>query len=144
MAEVESEEITTDSDIQLAEDNSKVVTSYDEACNDYHNTEVERTNNLNNMQKIITRLLKKGNVTVGTQTSEESFHHLHPMLSHHHSAADGGLLGGPVDTSDLKHMAMAHGTTASNGDHHGLSPHTLSGTGADAENHNLLSVTGKS
>ena len=138
MAEVESEEITTDSDIQLAEDNSKAVTSYDEACNDYHNTEVERTNNLNNMQKIITRLLKKGNVTVGTQTTEESFHHMHPLLSHHHSAADGGigLIGGvpAADTSDLKHIT-------SNGDHHGLSPHT---TGADAENHNLLSVTGKS
>ena len=49
MAEVESEEITSDSDIQLEEDNSKAVTNYDEACNDYHNTEVERTNNLNNM-----------------------------------------------------------------------------------------------
>ena len=29
---------------------------------------MERTNNLNNMQKIITRLLKKGNVVTGTQT----------------------------------------------------------------------------
>jgi len=29
---------------------------------------VERTNNLNNMAKIITRLLKKGNVVTGTQT----------------------------------------------------------------------------
>ena len=30
--------------------------------------EVERTANLNNMQKIVSRLLKKGNTAVGTQT----------------------------------------------------------------------------
>ena len=30
--------------------------------------EVERTNNLNNISKIITRLLKKGNVPMATQT----------------------------------------------------------------------------
>lgn len=30
--------------------------------------EVERTNNLNNIQKILQRLLKKGNTAVGTQT----------------------------------------------------------------------------
>ena len=41
---------------------------FESACNDYQDTEVERTNNLNNMQKIITRLLKKGNVATGTQT----------------------------------------------------------------------------
>lgn len=39
---------------------------YDAACEDYQNTEVERTNNLNNMSKIIQRLLKKGNVPIGT------------------------------------------------------------------------------
>ena len=42
--------------------------AYDTACNDYSDTEVDRTNNLNNFSKIITRLLKKGNVAVGTQT----------------------------------------------------------------------------
>ena len=41
---------------------------YDRACADYHSTEVERTNNLNNLQKIVNRLLKKGNVSTGTQT----------------------------------------------------------------------------
>lgn len=41
---------------------------YDNACSDYADTEIERTNNLNNMQKIITRLLKKGNTQMGTQT----------------------------------------------------------------------------
>ena len=30
--------------------------------------EVERTNNLNNIQKILQRLLKKGNTAVGIQT----------------------------------------------------------------------------
>lgn len=73
MAEVESEEITSDSDIQLAEDNIRAVNSYQDVCRDYHNTEVERTNNLNNMQKIIARLLKKGNVATGTQTDPVDF-----------------------------------------------------------------------
>lgn len=41
---------------------------YDTTCNEYQETEIERTNNLNNMQKIINRLLKKGNTMVGTQT----------------------------------------------------------------------------
>ena len=66
MADMESEEISSDSDLQLAD--NKAAGYYDNACNDYQSTEVERTNNLNNMQKIITRLLKKGNVTIGTQT----------------------------------------------------------------------------
>ena len=48
--------------------NNKAPAEYDQKCDDYQNIEVERTNNLNNMQKIITRLLKKGNVPVGTQT----------------------------------------------------------------------------
>ena len=56
----------TDSDLQLAD--GKAVGFFDSACADYQDTEVDRTNNLNNMQKIITRLLKKGNVTIGTQT----------------------------------------------------------------------------
>ena len=65
-ADVESDALSSDSDLQLAE--GKAVGWYDGACNDYQDTEVERTNNLNNMQKIITRLLKKGNVTISTQT----------------------------------------------------------------------------
>ena len=66
MADVESENISSDSDLQLAE--NKAASFYDNACDDYQNTEVERTNNLNNISKIITRLLKKGNVPVATQT----------------------------------------------------------------------------
>jgi len=66
MADVESENISSDSDLQLAE--NKAASFYDAACNDYQSTEVERTNNLNNISKIITRLLKKGNVAMSTQT----------------------------------------------------------------------------
>ena len=66
MADVESERLSSDSDLQL-EDN-KASGFYDAACDDYQNTEVERTNNLNNMQKILNRLLKKGNSVAGTQT----------------------------------------------------------------------------
>ena len=36
MAEVESEEITSDSDIQLAEDNSKAVSNYDDSHHEDH------------------------------------------------------------------------------------------------------------
>jgi len=42
--------------------------NFDKTCNDYHDIEVERTDNLNNMNKIISRLLKRGNVAVATQT----------------------------------------------------------------------------
>ena len=80
-----SEHISTDSDLSLTTPNSiqnitngddqacndynsiqNNTNGYDQACNDYNSTEVERTNNLNNMQKIIKRLLKKGYVTSGT------------------------------------------------------------------------------
>ena len=50
--------------MQLAE--NKASSFYDNACNDYQNIEMERTNNLNNIAKIITRLLKKGNVQMAT------------------------------------------------------------------------------
>ena len=80
------------------------MTSYDEACNDYHNTEVERTNNLNNMQKIITRLLKKGNVTVATQTTDDIM--LTNMLS-----AESNVGGAAGDASELRHITE--------GEHHG-------------------------
>ena len=65
-ADVSSSSSSSDSEIQLA--GNKVQDAYDTACNDYSDTEVDRTNNLNNFSKIITRLLKKGNVAVGTQT----------------------------------------------------------------------------
>ena len=63
-----SEYISTDSDLGLTTPNSiqNITNGYDQACNDYNSTEVERTNNLNNMQKIIKRLLKKGYVSSGT------------------------------------------------------------------------------
>lgn len=48
--------------------NNEAAGIYNTACEDYANTEVDRTNNLNNMQKIINRLLKKGNTAIGTQT----------------------------------------------------------------------------
>ena len=67
MADVESEEFSDDSELQLAPE-SKNKGLYDNTCNEYAETEVERTNNLNNMQKIITRLLKKGNQSKGCQT----------------------------------------------------------------------------
>ena len=41
---------------------------FEGACEDYQNTEVERAANLNNMNKIITRLLKKGYESTGSQT----------------------------------------------------------------------------
>ena len=85
MAEVESEELSSDSDIQIVTNDLKSVSNYDDACNDYQNTEVERTNNLNNMQKIITRLLKKGNVVTGTQTDPSDF------ISHSGSRQNGEL-----------------------------------------------------
>ena len=56
----------TDSDLQL--EGGKAQGWYDTACNDYQDVEVERTANLNNMQKIVSRLLKKGNIATGTQT----------------------------------------------------------------------------
>jgi hypothetical protein len=68
MADVESEDLSSDSDMQLAENTAAKF--YDAACNDYSETEIERTNNLNNMQKIISRLLKKGNIAIGTQTDQ--------------------------------------------------------------------------
>ena len=69
MDEVESEELSSESELNLQQtDTNKVVDDYDATCNEYHDIEVERATNLNNMQKIITRLLKRGNVTVGTQT----------------------------------------------------------------------------
>lgn len=46
--------------------NNEAAGIYNTACEDYANTEVDRTNNLNNMQKIINRLLKKGNTAIGT------------------------------------------------------------------------------
>ena len=58
-ADVESEELSSDSDMQLAD--NKAAPYFDAACDEYQDVEVDRTNNLNNMQKIITRLLKKGN-----------------------------------------------------------------------------------
>lgn len=66
MADEESEKISSDSDIHL--DQNQAAENYDKICNDYNDVEVERANNLNNMQKIISRLKKKGNTTVGTQT----------------------------------------------------------------------------
>lgn len=53
-----SDAISSDSDLMLQD--GKAVGFYDKACDDYQNTEVERAANLNNMNKIITRLLKKG------------------------------------------------------------------------------------
>ena len=46
-ADVASESDSSDSDIGLA--NSKGQGNYDKACDDYQETEVDRTNNLNNM-----------------------------------------------------------------------------------------------
>ena len=46
-ADVESDALSSDSDLQLAD--NKASGFYDNACNDYSETEVERTNNLNNM-----------------------------------------------------------------------------------------------
>ncbi len=63
-ADVESEALSSDSDMQL--EGNKANDYYDKQCDDYADTEVERTANLNNMQKIITRLLKKGNTAIGT------------------------------------------------------------------------------
>ena len=124
MAEVESEEITSDSDIQLAEDNSKAVNNYDEACNDYHNTEVERTNNLNNMQKIIKRLLKKGNVAVGTQTEPIDF-----------MSPSAGSLGMSGDLLSNEHERNHIVVTP-------IDSHRNSPGGGDGEHPNLLSVGG--
>ena len=55
----ESEELSSDDDLRLATDRAE----YDGACDEYSVAEVKRTNNLNNMQRIIGRLLKKGNVS---------------------------------------------------------------------------------
>ena len=68
MADVESEELSSDSDMQLQD--NKAAPYFNDACNDYQDVEVDRTNNLNNMQKIINRLLKKGNVAIGCQTDD--------------------------------------------------------------------------
>ena len=125
MAEVESEEITSDSDIQLAEDNSKAVSNYDEACNDYHNTEVERTNNLNNMQKIIKRLLKKGNVAIGTQTEPINF-----------MSNSAGSLGMSGDLLSNEHERNHIVVTPVDSHHNG------GGGAGDGEHSNLLSVGG--
>ena len=58
MAGGESEELSSDGELRLARNRAE----YDDACDEYARTEVKRTNNLNNMQRIIGRLLKKGNV----------------------------------------------------------------------------------
>ena len=58
MAGGESEELSSDGDLRLATNRAE----YDEACDEYAVTEGKRTNNLNNMHRIIGRLLKKGNV----------------------------------------------------------------------------------
>ena len=60
----ESEELSSDGDLRLATNRD----DYNEVCDEYSKTEVKRTNNLNNMHKIIGRLLKKGNMNVGCQT----------------------------------------------------------------------------
>ena len=67
MAEVESEELSSDSDIQIVTNDLKSVSNYDDACNDYQNTEVERTNNLNNMQKK-TKLMQNLKLNVQNMT----------------------------------------------------------------------------
>lgn len=78
-ADVESEQLSSDSDLQL--ENNKAEGFYDKQCDDYAETEIERTANLNNMQKIITRLLKKGNTAIGTQTdSVEGLEDLETLL----------------------------------------------------------------
>jgi len=61
-----SDAISSDSDLQLQD--GKAVGFFEGACEDYQNTEVERAANLNNMNKIITRLLKKGYESTGSQT----------------------------------------------------------------------------
>lgn len=63
-ADKESSNVSSDSDLMLAD--NKASGFYDKACEDYQGMEVERTNNLNNISKIIQRLLKKGNVPIGT------------------------------------------------------------------------------
>ena len=44
------------------------VQQFGESCKQYQDIEVARTNNLNNLQTVVSRLLKKGNCVVGTQT----------------------------------------------------------------------------
>ena len=100
MAEVESENISSDSDLQLAE--NKATAFYDTACDDYANTEVDRTNNLNNMSKIINRLLKKGNTPVGTQTDPvEGLSDLDDMMQ------GRGDKGSEDDLREMKQASLA-------------------------------------
>ena len=47
MADVESEELSSDSDMQLQD--NKAAPYFNDACNDYQDVEVDRTNNSNNM-----------------------------------------------------------------------------------------------
>ena len=44
------------------------VEAYQDQMNQYQDAEVVRTNNLNNLQRIVGRLLRKGNRAIGTQT----------------------------------------------------------------------------
>ena len=71
MMDQTSDDIGSDSDdinltIARANDFQKTV-------DDYQNVEVERATNLNNITKIVGRLLKKSNVSMGTQTDYVEF-----------------------------------------------------------------------
>eukprot|EP00353_Schmidingerella_taraikaensis_P002013 CAMPEP_0185597710 /NCGR_PEP_ID=MMETSP0434-20130131/81543_1 /TAXON_ID=626734 ORGANISM="Favella taraikaensis, Strain Fe Narragansett Bay" /NCGR_SAMPLE_ID=MMETSP0434 /ASSEMBLY_ACC=CAM_ASM_000379 /LENGTH=118 /DNA_ID=CAMNT_0028226515 /DNA_START=786 /DNA_END=1142 /DNA_ORIENTATION=- len=115
MVDVESENISSDSDLNLAE--NKASNYYDNACDDYQNTEVERTNNLKNINKIITRLLKKGNVAMGTQTEPcEGLPELQSLAQ-----AKGEKGSEPELRGDMAHNMNAEGvqeTLPSSSPHH--------------------------
>ena len=60
----QTEEIGSDSDDPEME--RLRVQHYNKECDKYQDLEVSRTNNLKNIQKIVGRLLKKGNSVIGT------------------------------------------------------------------------------
>lgn len=105
--------------MQLA--NNEAAGIYNEACEKYADTEVDRTNNLNNMQKIINRLLKKGNTAIATQTEPvEGIESLKEILMIAADAAmgtedeqDAQMLGSSQDAnpaSDIVKVQQAMGS----------------------------------
>ena len=114
---------------------NKAAGFYDKNCDEYQDTEVERTNNLNNMQKIINRLLKKGNTATGCQTEDlegiETIEDIKRRIAQEQEEAEMGAVpnsdeGSSVDNNNLASPVKR----ASQNDLENIPPPTLKMSGA--------------
>ena len=71
MDKIQMDDVTSENISSNSSENEMMkinIEAYQDQMNQYQDAEVVRTNNLNNIQRIVGRLLRKGNRAFGTQT----------------------------------------------------------------------------